>query len=65
MNNCGGCAGLGSHRRHCHKHPNYDYRLVLADYAESLGDRIGPNDTVSANAAYGIAGRLRALVRDG
>lgn len=56
---CGGCAGLGSHRRHCPHSPTYNRWLELADRAEDLGDQIGSNDTQAANHAYAIAGHLR------
>lgn len=64
VNNCGGCAGMGSHRKHCVHNPNYDYRLKLADQAESLADSIGSNNTGAANNCYTAAGLLRQQVRE-
>lgn len=62
-NHCGGCAGIGSHRRHCRKNPNYDYRLELADRAEDLADTIGPNNYGAANHCYTAGGLLREQAR--
>lgn len=64
MTDCGGCQGLGSHRRHCPRSPTYNRWLELADQAEDLGDRIGSNDMGAANMAYGLAGRLRERGRE-
>lgn len=57
---CGGCKGIGSHRKHCRQNPNYSYWRELADLAESLGDRIGPNEMGAANSCYRAASLLRA-----
>lgn len=65
MDACGGCAGLGSHRRHCRHNPAYDRRIEWADKAEHLGDMIGPNNMGAANHCYAAAGALRKEVRDG
>lgn len=64
MSECGGCQGLGSHRRHCPRNPNYDYRLKLADDAETLGDRVSGIDHALANHCWFVAGGLRLLVRE-
>lgn len=67
---CGGCAGLGSHRRHCRHNPKYHPWLKFAEMAESIGDTIGPNDMGLANRAYQLGGAIRqrcitdALARD-
>lgn len=61
---CGGCEGIGSHRRHCPRNPNYDRRLEWADAAEQLGDRIGPNNYAAANYCYAAAGLLREEARE-
>jgi len=61
---CGGCSGLGSHRRHCPRNPAYDRRLELADRAEDLGDRIGSNNMAAGNHCYFAAGLLRQEVRE-
>jgi len=63
-NHCGGCSGLGSHRKHCQKNPNYDYKLMLADRAESVADSIGANNTGASNHCYAAAGLLRQQVRE-
>lgn len=57
---CGGCQGLGAHRRHCPHNPDYTPWRELADKAETLGDRIGSNDMGAANRCYAVAGRMRA-----
>lgn len=56
---CGGCEGLGSHSPRCTTQPGWHFQRLM-DMADSLGDRIGANDMESANAAYRIAGRMRA-----
>lgn len=60
---CGGCRGIGSHRRHCPRNPNYHPWLKLADDAENLGDSIGSNFPGLANRAYHISGALREEVK--
>ena len=59
MSECGGCKGVGAHKRHCRRNPNYEYRLELADRLDSLGDAIGSNDPGSANLVYLAESRLR------
>ena len=61
---CGGCQGLGNHRRLCPHHPDYHPWRRLAQMAEDIGDTIGSNDPGLANRAYDLAGRINALVRD-
>lgn len=61
---CGGCAGLGSHRRNCPKHPNYHPWYRLEQMAEEIGDTIGANDTGLSNTAYSLAARIRLLIID-
>lgn len=63
MSGCGGCQGLGSHQRHCPRHPQYTVYLPMADAAEDIGDRIGGNDPGLANHAYMLASRLQAKHR--
>lgn len=48
---CGGCRDMGSHRRHCPRHPDYHPFIVLADRAESIGD-------------WALAGAIREAVPD-
>ena len=62
---CGGCKGIGSHRRHCRKNPDYSREREWADEAENLGDQIGPNNMAAANACYRAAGLLRRQVFGG
>lgn len=55
---CGGCEGLGSHRRTCPTQPGWNWaRLYMI--ADDLGDSIGSNDHEAANMAYAIAGRMK------
>jgi hypothetical protein len=61
---CGGCRGVGAHRRHCPRHPDYHPWRRLADMAESIGDTIGGNDTGIANRAYSLAGAIRDAMPD-
>jgi hypothetical protein len=58
---CGGCKGLGAHRRHCPHSPEYNRWRELADEAEDIGDRIGPNDHGLANTAYALSSSLRKM----
>ena len=58
---CGGCLGLGSHRKHCLYNPRFSRWRMLADEAEGLGDNIGANDCRSANSCYGVASSLRVM----
>lgn len=64
MTECGGCNGLGSHRRLCVHHPDYHPWLRLALMAEDIGDTIGSNDAGTANQAYALAGRIRELMSE-
>lgn len=61
---CGGCQGLGSHRHHCPRHPDYHPWRLLADQAENIGDTIGGNDPGLANRAYDLSVRIRAAMVD-
>lgn len=58
---CGGCEGLGAHRRWCPVDVGETaaYFGQLSEEAEALGDRIGPNDMGAANRAWQLAGMLR------
>lgn len=59
---CGGCAGLGAHRRWCPAEVGEQaaYFGQLSEKAESLGDSIGPNDMGAANVAWQLAATLGA-----
>ena len=61
-NTCGGCQGLGSHRRFCPRHPEYHPWRQLAQMAEDIGDRIGSNDPGIANRAYALAGLIKEAI---
>lgn len=61
---CGGCAGLGSHRALCPKHPDYHPWLRLARMAEEIGDSIGGNDPGVANRGYQLGGEIRRLMAE-
>lgn len=58
---CGGCQGIGSHRRHCRRNPDFDHRLELADKLDSLGDDVGGYHHGAANLIYEAEGILRDL----
>lgn len=62
MNKCGGCLNLGSHQRHCPRHPDYHPWKQLADWADSIGDTIGSNDVGIANRAYSLGGAIRQAI---
>jgi hypothetical protein len=64
VSECGGCQGLGAHRRYCPQHPDYHPWRVLADRAEDIGDRIGGSDPGLANQAYFLAGAIRRAMPD-
>lgn len=59
---CGGCRGLGNHRRYCPRHPEYHPWRQLADRAADIGDTIGSNDPGIANKAYALAAQIRGLM---
>ncbi|MCD4535664.1 hypothetical protein LRP67_16345 [Nocardioides sp. cx-169] len=61
-NECGGCQNIGSHRRHCPRHPDYHPYRLLADRAESIGDSIGVPEL--ANLAWALAGAIREAIPD-
>jgi hypothetical protein len=58
---CGGCEGMGAHRRHCPRNPNYTHWLPMQAAAEDLGDRVGSNNTGLANTFYAAASELRTM----
>lgn len=61
---CGGCRGIGAHRRYCPRNPDYHPWRRLADMAESIGDTIGSNEPGIANRAYFLAGAIREAMPD-
>lgn len=65
MSACGGCRGLGRHRRWC---PVIVGRLAAiygpeSEAIEALGDQVGSNDPSVANALYHASSRLRAYAQ--
>ena len=65
MSSCGGCDSRGAHAKWCRQRPGFNYlRDVLAEDANTLGDRIGANDPYASNMAYEIAARLRRMEAD-
>lgn len=62
MSDCGGCQGIGNHRRHCPHHPDYHPYRALADQAERIGDEIGLPEI--ANRAWSLAGVIRQAIID-
>jgi len=58
---CGGCEGVGRHRRWCAEVVGYGASLLgrFSQQAETLGDQIGSNNTRAANMAYSLASELR------
>ena len=61
MSDCGGCQGIGAHRRHCPRHPDYHPWRRLADMAESIGDSIG--EPALANRAWSLASAIREAIQ--
>ena len=66
ITDCGGCDGLGSHRRWCPYAVGETaaYFGQLSERADSLGDAIGPNDMGAANMAWQVAAILRKRAVD-
>ena len=61
-NRCGGCIGIGNHRKFCPNHPDYHPWKRLAQMANDIGDTIGGNDPGLANAAYQLEARIVAAI---
>ena len=64
MIGCGGCEGLGAHRRLCPHHPDYHPWRRYAMWAEDIGDGIGSNDTGVANTAYQLSARIKEAMAE-
>lgn len=62
---CGGCAGIGSHKRWCKaEHGHAAHRLGRQSAkAEALADEVGSNHPEAANALYRAAGLLTEKAR--
>lgn len=58
---CGGCAGMGSHKRWCEAVVGRHAHMLgkWSERAESLGDSVGPNEMGAANHLWAAAGLLR------
>ena len=58
---CGGCLGLGSHKRWCHQTVGSEAAKLgeAAERAEGMGDAIGIPE--AANVLWGASARLRAM----
>jgi len=58
---CGGCRGIGSHRRWCVEAvgPVASMRGRQAQAAEDLADAVGSNNVHAANLLYSASGLLR------
>lgn len=65
MTDCGGCQGLGSHKRWCPEVTGHRASIVglAAEQCEALGDRVGSNDPGAANILYATAGKLGERAR--
>jgi len=65
MRDCGGCEGLGSHRRWCPEVVGEaaSYLGLKSEEAEHLGDLVGANCAGAANALYRAAGLLLVEAR--
>lgn len=63
---CGGCLGLGAHRRWCPEVIGRQASFLgrLAEDAEDLGDQIGPNVMGAANHCYEASGLLRKAAQE-
>jgi hypothetical protein len=61
---CGGCDGLGAHRKLCVHHPNYHPWRQYAVWAEAIGDGIGGNDPGLANEAYILGTRIKQAIQE-
>jgi hypothetical protein len=61
VDECGGCLGIGAHKRWCEIHVGRSAAFYgrLSEAAEALGDRIGGNDPGAANHCYAAAGMLK------
>ena len=61
MNDCGGCAGLGSHKRWCPEVVGRaaSYLGLMSERADGLGDTVGANCCEATNHLYKAAALLR------
>lgn len=63
---CGGCEGLGSHRRWCVVAVGYaaSRRGIWSEKAEALADEIGCNEPGAANLLYHASSVLLRAARE-
>jgi len=64
-NPCGGCTGMGAHKRWCEKVVGWHARRlgIQSERAEALADEIGASVPSAANACYWAASRLSEEAR--
>jgi hypothetical protein len=66
MNDCGGCVGLGAHKRWCPavvgRHASIMGRW--SEQADQLADSVGANCADAANHLYAAAALLRKAARE-
>jgi hypothetical protein len=62
MNDCGGCQGLGAHRRWCPANVGFHASVLgrWSQEADDLADAVGSNEPAAANHLYVAAAVLRA-----
>lgn len=63
MPDCGGCQGLGSHKRWCPQRVGHDASILgpASEVLEEMGDRVGASDPGRANMLYRQAAVLYGL----
>lgn len=59
---CGGCQGLGRHKRWCHAVVGRAASVYgpMSERVEAMGDTVGSNNPGLANRYYDLAARTRA-----
>lgn len=64
--NCGGCQGLGAHRRWCPAVVGLPASIWgrMGEQLEDLGDRIGSNEFAASNHCYAAAGLMKAKAKE-
>ena len=61
MIDCGGCQGLGSHKRWCRNAVGLAASVYgpMAERLESMGDTVGPNNMDLSNRLWALSGDMR------